>query len=239
LIHGYPLDHTLWAAQLRGLSDAARVIAPDLPGFGGSDVIEDATMGTYADFVRELLDQIGAREPAVAAGLSMGGYIVFEYWRRYPKQVAGLILSNTKAGADSTAAREGRDNSAATARKQGAGAIAEAMLPKMLSPKSADNAPLVNAVREMMARQPVPGIVAALMAMKERPDSTFDMANIHAPTLVITGADDVLIPPSESEILERGIPDARRVVLPDAGHLSNVEQPELWNRAVRELLAAL
>ncbi len=240
LIHGYPLNLTMWEPQLRGLAEVAHVIAPNLSGFGKSDPVADVNMGSYADQIRELLDSLGVTEPAVLCGLSMGGYVVFEYLRRYPNHVRGLIFANTKAGADSPEARVGRDNSAATARAKGAEAIAEAMLPKMLSPKTTQNNPqLVQRAREMMSSASKDGIVAALMAMKDRPNSTDTMVDLHKPTLIITGADDQLIPPSESENLARGITDSRLEILPDAGHLSNLEQPELFNHAVREFLRSL
>src|SRR5919199_3529762 len=241
LIHGYPLNRTMWEPQLQGLSDGARVIAPDLRGFGESEPVEGETsVGSYADDVRELLDALGVNGPAVLCGLSMGGYIVFEYLRRYPGHVGGVILANTKAGADTAEGRAGRDRSAATARQNGAEAIADAMLPKMLAPATYQNNPeLVQRVRRMITSSSVPGIVAALMAMRDRPDSTMDLAMIDKPALALTGADDQLIPPSEAETIARDLPGARLEVLPNAGHLSNLEQPELFNRAVRELLGTL
>jgi len=239
-IHGYPLDRTLWAEQRRGLANVARVIAPDLRGFGESSLPTGAvTMDTYADDVNALLDTLGVKT-AVVAGLSMGGYIAFAFYRKYPERVRALIFANTKAGADSPEGKKGRDDSAMLAREKGAVAIAERMLPKMLTPKTATERPSVAAsVNAMMSRQSVDGIVAALLAMRNRPDSTPTLAQISVPTLVITGAEDNLIPPKESELMRDGIRGAKLATIPGAAHLSNVDQPEAFNRAVQDFLKSL
>lgn len=240
LIHGYPLNRTMWEPQVHELGNVARVIAPDLWGFGESEPVAEATLGTYAEELHELAEALGATEPAVVCGLSMGGYVAFEYFRRYQNRVAGLILANTKSGPDSVEGKAGRDKNAALAQEKGAVAIAEAMLPKMLSPKTFPlNAELVAQVKRMMESASVPGIVAALMAMRDRPDSTPTLAEIKRPALVMGGADDQLFPQSEFENIAKGIANAKLVILPDAGHMSNVEQPELFNRAVREYLRSL
>lgn len=240
LIHGYPFNRTLWEPQLHGLADAAHVIAPDLWGFGESAPVDGATVGVYADEVHALAETLSATGPAVVCGLSMGGYIAFEYFRRYPADVAGIVLANTKAGPDSAEGKAGRDKSAGLAKEKGAAAIAEAMLPKMLSPKSYTNNPeLVQRLKRMMESASVPGIVAALMAMRDRPDSTPTLAQIKRPALVLGGADDQLFPQSEFQNMASAIADARLEILPDAGHVSNLEQPDLFNRAVRQLLVKL
>lgn len=240
LIHGYPLNRMMWESQLHDLADVAHVIAPDLWGFGESESVADTTIGTYAEELHDLADALAATEPAVVCGLSMGGYVAFEYFRRYKNRVAALILANTKAGPDSAEGKAGRDKSAAVAREQGAAAIAESMLPKMLSPKTyASNPELVQQVRRMMESASVPGIVAALMAMKGRPDSTATLAEIKLPTLVLGGADDQLFPQSEFEGIAKGLPNSKLEILQDAGHVSNIEQPEAFNRSAREFLRGL
>lgn len=240
LIHGYPLNRTMWEPQLHDLAGIARVIAPDLWGFGETEPVAEATVGTYAEELYELAEALGATEPAVVCGLSMGGYVAFEYFRRYKNRVAGLILANTKSGPDSAEGKAGRDKNAALAKEKGAAAIAEAMLPKMLSPKTYPrNAELVSQVKRMMESASVPGLVAALMAMRDRPDSTPMLAEIKQSALVLGGADDQLFPQTEFENLAKGLPKAKLVILPDAGHMSSVEQPDLFNRAVREYLKTL
>lgn len=240
LIHGFPLDRTLWSAQTqsaRNLADVARVIAPDLRGFGESKMPSAAvTIETYADDVRALLDALGIKS-AMIAGLSMGGYVAFAFYRKYASRTRALIFTNTKAGADSVEGKKGRDDNAALAREKGAAEIAERMLPKMLTPKTiADRPAVAESVRAMMSRQSVDGVVGALMAMRDRPDSSSTLAQISVPALIITGAEDTLIPPKESELMRDGIRGARLVVIPGAAHLSNVEQPDAFNQVVREFL---
>jgi pimeloyl-ACP methyl ester carboxylesterase len=244
LIHGYPLNRMIWQAQWDGLADRARVIAPDLRGFGESEAVASATeisgtteISTYADDVRELLDALGINEPAVIAGLSMGGYVALAYLNRYPLHVAGLILSNTKATPDSIEGKAGRDKNIALARDQGADAIAEAMLPKMLSPKTlSSNAELVAQAKRIMTSSTVPGIIGALEAMRDRPDSVATLLESSVPTLIIAGADDALMPMAEQQTMKQAARNSTLVVIADAGHLSPMEQPAAFNHAVAEFL---
>ncbi len=237
LIHGYPLDRTLWSTQKVDLADLARVIAPDLRGFGESGMPSGPmTMDDYADDVRALLDALSIKN-AVVGGLSMGGYIVFAFYRKYAHRVRALVLADTRAQPDSPEGKKARDENALIARAEGAAAIADRMLPKMLTPKTIAETPdLANAARAMMARQPVDGIVAALIAMRDRPDSTPTLAQIAVPTLVIHGREDTLIPPKDAEMMQQGIKGARLVSIANAAHLSNYEQPESFSRAVMEFL---
>lgn len=240
LIHGYPLNSMMWESQF-DLADAATVIAPNLPGFGGTQIgTEEIQMGLYADDIDELLRALHIRQPAVICGFSMGGYVAFEFLRRYPDKVAALVLANTKMTPDSLVAKEARDNSAALARQSGAAAIAQAMLPKMFSPKTYESNPaLVAKAQKMMESATVPGLVGALMAMKERPDSRVTLGSYEGRSLIITGADDNLIPVSEAELMKEAATDGTLMILPDAGHLSNMEQPEAFNKAVRTFLSGL
>ncbi len=242
LVHGFPLDRTLWSAQINALSEVARVIAPDLRGFGESQMPGGAvTMETYADDVRALLDALGIKS-TVMAGLSMGGYITLAFYRQFAARVRGLILANTKAGADSAEGKKAREDNAALAREQGVAAVAEKMFPKMLAPQTLAERPVVaGAVRAMMSRQSVAAVVAALMAMRDRPDSTPLLGEISVPTLIITGADDNLIPPKESELMRDAlrVPGAQLIVIPGAAHLSNIDQPDAFNQAVREFLKTI
>lgn len=234
LIHGFPHGRTAWAGQVAALSDVADVTAPSLRGFDedGDVVVPPMTIDGYAaDLARH------APSPVVACGLSMGGYVALALAARFPEKVRGLVLCNTRAGADSDEARAGRGATAQRVEREGVGFLADAMLPKMLSPEFVARSPGVAAeVRAMMARQPAGAVIAALHAMAARPDRTPLLASIRVPTLVITGSADTLIPVSESEALAAAIPGARLVVLPGAAHLSNVEAPDAFDRAVREFL---
>ena len=241
LLHGYPLSRRLWQPQVEALSGAARVIAPDLRGHGDTEVPPGPyTVDQLADDAAHLLDALAITTPVVVGGLSLGGYIALAFQRRYPQRTAALILAATRAGADSPAAQANRDQSAATAQSEGAPAIVAAMLPKLLAARTYTDQPAVVAeARAIMHRATVPGLVGALMALKTRPDATAQLAGITVPVLVIHGADDTLIPPSEAEAAARALPHSRLVLVPNSGHLLNLEQPAEFNAAVRTFLASL
>jgi pimeloyl-ACP methyl ester carboxylesterase len=241
LLHGYPLNRKMWQPQLEQLVDAANVIAPDLRGHGDSDAPGGAySMDQLADDAVALLDQLNLTGPAVVGGFSMGGYVALAFYRRHPARVAGLILAATKANADSEAARANREISAALAHDKGPAAIAEAMLPKLLAPHTYLAHPgLVAEVRRMILSTPVNGIVGDLLGMKDRADSTELLPQNDRPVLVIHGQDDQLIPPSEAEATAARLPHARLVLVPSAGHLLNLEQPETFNAEVRVFLKSI
>ena len=197
LIHGFPFDHRMWQAQLAGLSGDVRVIAPDLRGAGESEVTPGPySMDQYADDLVTLMDHLEVTQ-AVVAGLSMGGYIAFALWRRHPERVRALALLDTRAEPDTAQGREARNAAAYRVRQGGAAAYADEMLPKLLAPAGMANPRIRERVRDMMAAQPVDGIVAALGAMRDRPDSRPTLATISVPTLVIVGEQDTLTPPEE------------------------------------------
>jgi pimeloyl-ACP methyl ester carboxylesterase len=237
LIHGFPLDRSLWRAQIEGLQSVARVIAPDLRGFGqSSDAPETMSMDEYAADLKALLDGLNLKQ-VVLCGLSMGGYVALAFLAKYRDAVKGLILANTRAAADSESAREARYANAKKAVDEGAPAIAEALLPKMLTEATiADRASLTAFVRAMMARQPANGVAAALRGMAQRPDRGEWIKAINIPTLIITGGADTLIPVSDSEAMAKAIAGSKLVIIPDTAHLSNVENPEAFNAAVRDFL---
>jgi 3-oxoadipate enol-lactonase len=233
-IHAFPLHSAIWEHQIAAFSPHHRVIAPDLRGLGASARGSGAaSLDQHADDLAALLDHL-AIENATVAGLSMGGYISFSLWRRHRERVAALILADTRAGADSEEGKQGREKSAKLAEEHGPGAIADQMLPKLLSP----NAPaaLRAQVRGIIESNDRAGIAAAQRAMAARPDSTPLLATIDVPTLVIVGAEDALTPPNEAEAMFDAIPGCRWAKLPAAGHLSNMEAPEAFNAAVAEFL---
>lgn len=241
LIHGFPLNSNLWGPQLDGLADVSRLVAPDLRGHGNSTASPPPyTMEQLAIDCVNLLDDIGINRPFVVMGLSMGGYIAFEVFRQYPGMVAGLILAGTRAGADSEEGKKGRDAAADKVRQQGVTTIVESMLPKLLAPAVYQNNPeLVEFVREMMLETSADGVLGALAAMRDRPDSFPTLAEIDVPTLIIHGAADQIIPLSDSQAMHQAIANSQLVIIPDAGHLMNLEQPDLFNEAVRTFLEEL
>jgi YbgC/YbaW family acyl-CoA thioester hydrolase len=236
-VHGYPFDRSIWRDQIDSL-DGYRRIAPDLRGMGQSDAPDlGYGMGTYAADLAALLDALGVNE-VVLCGLSMGGYVIFEFLRHWRHRVRALILIDTRAEADSTEGRRARDTAAATARESGAGAVAEAILPKVLASGSEERAPeLVERVRRMMAATPVAGMAGALAAMRDRHDSTGLLPTLAGlPTLVIVGEEDVLTPPDAARRMVTLIPGARLVVIPGAGHLPPLERPSETTAEIREFL---
>ncbi len=240
-LHGYPLSRRIWQPQLEGLLDAAWMVAPDLRGHGETEASEGPyAMDQLADDAAALLEELGITQPVIVAGLSMGGYAALAFYRKHRARTAALILAATRAGADSPEGRAGREKSAATAREQGAGAIADAMLPKLFAPGTyASHPSLVKEVRGIMAGTSVAGIVGALLGMRDRPDATPLLPHLDRPVLVVHGAEDQLIPPSEAEAMHALLPNSRLELIPGAGHLVNMEQPASFNAAVRNFLQSL
>lgn len=238
-IHGFPLDRTIWKHQVATLAGWRR-IAPDLRGMGTSDAPQDGySMAAYADDLAALLDRLRV-DRAVVAGLSMGGYVAFELIRRHKHRVAGLILCDTKADPDSDAGKQGRDDMIALAQARGAEAVADRMLPKLLGRSTHQSQPqLVAQVREMIAKSPVPGIVGALRAMRDRPDSTPLLPSIDVPTLVVAGQEDELMPANAARAMTQAIPEAMMTVIPGAGHVPCLEAPTATSRVLAEFLEAV
>jgi 3-oxoadipate enol-lactonase len=236
LIHGFPLDSRLWDAQLASLASNVRVIAPDLRGSGRSDAPPGPYgMDQHADDLVSLLDSLGIRR-AVVAGLSMGGYIAFALWRRYPERVRALVLADTRAEPDSPPARANRDASAARVRTSGPAAFAEEMLPRLMAPASMGHPRIRSRALHMMAEQTTAGLLGALAALRDRPDSCPLLPDIAVPTLVIVGREDILTPPADARAMADAIPRARVVEVPGAGHLSPLENPRAFDAALREFL---
>lgn len=236
-VHGYPLDGTLWRHQA-GAFPGWRTLIPDLRGLGRSDAPDVGySMATYADDLASLLDAVGV-DDVVLAGLSMGGYVAFEFVRRHRPRVRGLVLADTRAQADSAEGRKGREAAMATAREGGAPLIADQMLTRLLSPSAPEA--LRESVRAMMAAAPVPGILGALVAMRDRADSTELLPTLEGlPTMVVVGEEDAITPPADARAMAKAIPGARLVEIPGAGHLAPLEQPEGFNRELASFLERL
>ena len=223
LLHAFPVDARMWRPQLDALGDRLRVAAPNHPGFGGSgDVPSVMTMELAAEHARRALDDAGI-DRAVVCGLSMGGYVAFELWRRSRDRIGGLVLANTRSAADPPEGAANRRALAERLRTQGKGFFAEGP-PGLLSERASEDVRL--RVREMIADQPAEAIAAASLGMAERPDSTPDLAGIDVPTLVITSTGDTLIPRDVSAPMADQIPGALIAVIDGAGHLSNLERPD-------------
>jgi 3-oxoadipate enol-lactonase len=233
-LHAFPLNRSMWAPQIAALSMGFRTIAIDLRGHGESDApLWNFSLDHYADDVRALLDHLTI-EQAVLIGLSMGGYVGFAFSRKYAHRLKALVLADTRAQADSQESRTGRFHLAQTAYSRGAEAVAETMLPKLLGPTSLRTKPdLAKLLRNIIHRTPISGIVVDLMAMADRPDSVPHLHTITCPTLVVIGEEDTTTPFADAQLMASEIPGARLVVIPAAGHLSNMEQPDVFNEVVK------
>ena len=234
-VHGFPLSRGAWQKQIDALRSSYRVIAPDLRGFGESQAgTGPVTMAQYADDLHALVQQL-TTGPVVLIGHSMGGYILFAFLRQYPEMVRGLVLVSTKAGKDTPEAAAARRATAEKVQARGVEVVIEAMAPRMLAGDNHDQA-MAEQVRGLMAPSKPAGVIGALLGMVERPDATAELARISVPTLVVTGADDALIPPTESEKLAQTIPGSQLNIVAHAGHLVPFEQPDEFNHMIDEWL---
>jgi 3-oxoadipate enol-lactonase len=240
-VHGYPLNRQMWQPQLDGLADVARIITVDLRGHGDSPAIPGPyTMDLFAGDLVAFLDALGITDTVVLCGLSMGGYVAFAFYRSYAARLAGLILTATRAAADSPETRLARDQSAILAREKGVAAIVDGMLPRLLSPWTRAQKPeLVILARRIMLNTSIEGVLGDLEGLKNRVDSTPTLAQINLPTLLLPGAEDVIVPLKEAQAMQAGIRGAQLEVIPNAGHLPNLENTPTFNRAVRHFLQEL
>src|SRR5918995_2434419 len=233
LLHAWPLDARMWQPQLSALPNDVPVVAPNLPGFGGSEQTGAVmSMRMAAERTLSELDR-AAVDRALVCGLSMGGYVAFELWRRSRDRVLGLVLANTRAVADTPDAANKRRALAERLRAEGNVLAVE---PPLLL---ADDAPaeLFERVRAWIADQTPEAIAAAALGMAERPDSTPDLATIDVPTLVLISTEDRLIAPEISAEMAALIPQGRLETIEGVGHLSNLEAPEAFDAALLEHLA--
>jgi 3-oxoadipate enol-lactonase len=239
LVHGFPLDHTMWDAQIEALCNHARVIAPDLRGFGQSplgpvDPTHGITMEHYADDLAEFLDvlPIGPDQPIVFVGLSMGGYIAWQFVRKYVARLRALALLDTRALADTDEARAGRLKMAENVAEWGSGRVAEMMGPNLSAPGTFKMQPrVVAALRRVVESTSPAAIAAAQRGLAARPDMTNFLPHIKIPTLVLVGDQDAISPPAEMQAIAAAIPGAKFVVIPHSGHMTTMENPEAVNQA--------
>ncbi|MEX2316234.1 MAG: alpha/beta fold hydrolase [Pirellulales bacterium] len=242
LVHGFPLDHTMWDAQIAALSSSFRVLAPDLRGFGQSPLGQanpksGITMEQYADDLAEFVAALSISEPFVLAGFSMGGYISWPFVRKHAGRLRGLVLCDTRAAADNDEGRAGRIKMADNVAEWGSGRVAEIMGPRLFSPRTFENRPdLIATVRKVVERTPPAAIAAAQRGMAARPDVRGMLPKIAVPTLVIVGAEDVISTRDEMKSIAAAIPNAKFVEIPAAGHMTTMENPEAVNAALAEFL---
>jgi pimeloyl-ACP methyl ester carboxylesterase len=239
LLHGFPLNRAMWRAQVAGLRDRFTVIAPDFRGFGDSEIPRDPmSMDAYAQDVLALLDALGCPRFALG-GLSMGGYVAFRVMALAAERVSALLIADSRAEPDTEEGRQRRHAAVARIENEGPAGYLEEFAGQLVGPTTRAQRPgVVQAVREIIGTPPARSLTAALSAMASRPDSRSLLGEVKVPALVVVGEEDTLTPPEAAEAMVAALPNARLVRIPAAGHMSNLEAPEAFTRAVREFLAA-
>ena len=235
LIHAFPLDARMWEPQLASLGARLPLVVPHLPGFGATEGPEVLTMAAAAEHCTRAMDEAGV-DTAVVCGLSMGGYVAFELWRAARSRVAALVLANTKAEGDTPEAAAARRALAERLGTEGHGFLVDQPPPLLREDAPSE---LRDRVTAWIAEQTPGAIAAAALGMAERPDSVSDLPTIDVPTLVITGAEDRLIPPDVTAGIADGVDGAELLRIEGAGHLSNLEAPEAFDTALGGVLTGL
>ncbi|MCR8645354.1 alpha/beta hydrolase [Paenibacillus sp. N1-5-1-14] len=237
LLHGYPLDHRMWEAQIEFFRHTHRVIAPDLRGMGQSEGCStNINIDQYADDIIALLDELGINRVTVA-GFSMGGYVLFALLRKAPSRISAIVLVNTRADSDTLEGQRNRLEASQHLLEHGASSARQAMLSKLLSDTTVHDQPqLVDQVGSWMQEQTPIGLVHAQLAMAFRPDSTSMLASIKVPTIVIGGEHDKIIPPALIKQLASSIPNAKYRLIAETAHLTPVEKPDAFNNLLSDFL---
>jgi Predicted hydrolases or acyltransferases (alpha/beta hydrolase superfamily) len=229
LVHAFPFDGRMWRKTATALAGQRRVIAPDMRGFGQSDLGSDGfSIADLADDVAVLLDALKV-PAATVGGMSMGGYVALAFARRHGDRLKSLILADTKAAADTPEARQGREAAITLVRTQGVAALLEKQIPRLLSASASDS---LRAEVRALGAQPPDAVIAAIRALRDRPDRTAELAEIAVPALVVVGTDDALSPPGDARAMAAALRDARVVEIPGSGHLSNLENPDAFAAAL-------
>lgn len=238
LLHGYPFNRTMWRDQVEELKQHHRVIVPDLRGHGETTVTPGAaTMEDMANDVAALLKSLEVMRPVIG-GLSMGGYVALAFCHLFPSKVHSLVLADTRAQADTEEAKRNREQQAEKALSEGMEGIADGLLPKLLSSETVQQRPdIVKRVRDMIVATNPEGAAAALRGMAQRPNRIPFLSNIIVPTLILVGNEDALTPVADAELMHREIGGSRLKIIEGASHVSNLERPEEFNRALVEFLS--
>lgn len=236
-IHGFPLSHRLWLPTAERLADRFKFVLPDLRGLGTSPATADASMADYADDLAALLDTLSISEPVAVMGLSMGGYVAFEFFRRHTARVRTLILADTQALPDTAEKAKSRRQGAEEVLAEGNRKIVDAMTPNLFGPDTPKQ--LVDEWRKFMLATDPRGTAAAMRAMADRADSRPIYASINVPTLVVVGEKDAITPPDVALDMSSGIPGAKLEIIPGVGHMSPVEAPDEYARIVANFLDSI
>lgn len=240
LLHPFPANHRFWLPVVELLSSRYRFIVPDLRGLGSSTLGDGpATMEKHAEDIRRVCDDAGVGKPAFI-GVSMGGYILFEFWRRFRERFGSLVFSNTKAGADTDEARKGRLEAAEQVLRRGPEVFIEAQLQKLIGEATRRNRPdVVDEARRIMMASTATGIAANQQGMAARPDSTATLPGINVPALFVGGIEDVLTPPEEIERMHKAVRGSQLRIIPAVGHYAAFERPDEYASILREFLGSV
>ncbi|MCI0417702.1 MAG: alpha/beta hydrolase [Acidobacteria bacterium] len=241
LLHGFPLSLKMWDAEVKAWRRNFRVIAPDFRGFGDSPMAAgEFSMAGCAQDLRDLLASLRIQQEVVLLGLSMGGYISFEFVREHQEMLRGLILVGTQPVADSDAARQARYETADFVRREGTALLADRLIPRFLGRTTLATKPaVVETVRSLIQSNSPEAIAQACYGLASRRDSTSFLADIKLPTLLVAGAEDALIASAQAEMMHRQVRQSRLVVVEQCGHLINLEQPQVLDQAVSSFLKQL
>jgi len=237
LLHPFPCDHEFWNPVAAALDSRYRLILPDLRGHGDSEIGEGpALMQKHAGDVARVLDAAGIGK-AEFVGCSIGGYILFEFWRRFRARVRSLALCDTRPQADTAEGRANRLRAAAGVMERGTEPFIESMIPKLMGRTAVATRPdLVDGARAMMRKMSAEDISLVLRGMAERPDSVADLKSINVPTLIVIGEEDVLSTVADGELMRQNIAGSQLKVIPKAGHYAPWEQPEAVGMVLRQFL---
>jgi len=240
LLHPFPANHNFWLPATQALTGRYRLVLPDLRGHGDSGVGEPpATMEKHAGDLAALCRELGVAR-AIFCGVSIGGYILMEFWRRHAGRVSALALCNTRAQADTPEGRAARLKSAEEVEQKGTAEFIENMLPKLLGQTTRANRPdLAEEARAMMAKMTPAGVAATQRGMAQRPDSFPTLKTVNVPTLIVAGEEDTLTPIADAEKMQQAIPGSRLQVIPRAGHFAAFEQAEAAGKLLRGFLDGL
>ena len=239
LLHAFPLNGKMFEPQITAFSGDRRVVAPDYPGFGRSPrTPAQPDMRYYAEGLGDLLDRLHL-ERVVLGGVSMGGYVAFECMRLFPERISALVLADTRPEPDPAEMREARNEMALSVARDGVEVLVELQMKRLLSPESLQDGGLVGKVSSIILENSPDGAVAALGAMRERPDSRPLLGEIDVPTLVVGGEEDNISSPEVMGAMAAEIPGARHLTIPNVGHLSSLEAPDEFNAALGDFLKGL
>ncbi len=240
LVHGFPLDHQMWNGQINDLAEDFHVIAPDLRGFGASDGGDAVVpMEQFADDLAKLLDTLEVKQPVILCGLSMGGYVAWQFWRRHRARLSHLVLCDTRAAPDSADVAATRLQTADQVLREGSGILVDGMIPKLFSERTRkQNRSIVDATAQLIDSAPPQGVAAALRGMAQRTDATPWLGEIAVATLVLCGQQDAITSVADMQAMADAIPGAEFAVIPACGHMAPLESPVHVNKVLRGFLGA-